>query len=257
MGRITRFWLNRMIFSGAPYVGSADFGPINIRCQKPVLIPRPETAHIFARLSSTILSSVPSLTSSSRPSAPLPVLDLCTGTACIPLLLAHLNPLLTAVGIDNSAAAVTLGGANAKALGMEERVNVRYGNVFAESTRWLGREGKVGLVVSNPPYIPFKEWEQLPTSVKDWESPTALLGDGKKDGEGLAFYERIAEMMPDLLLEEGEMEKKGWKGVPRVAVEVGLGQARKVEEIFRSGQIKKTEVWQDQFGMERMVVGWS
>lgn len=257
MGRITRFWLNRMIFSGAPYVGSADFGPINIRCQKPVLIPRPETAHIFARLSSTILSSVPSLTSSSRPSAPLPVLDLCTGSACIPLLLAHLNPLLTAVGIDNSAAAVTLGGANAKALGMEERVNVRYGNVFAEPTRWLGREGKVGLVVSNPPYIPFKEWEQLPTSVKDWESPTALLGDGKKDGEGLAFYERIAEMMPDLLLEEGEMEKKGWKGVPRVAVEVGLGQARKVEEIFRSGQIKKTEVWQDQFGMERMVVGWS
>ncbi|AUB27810.1 S-adenosylmethionine-dependent methyltransferase [Cryptococcus neoformans] len=238
-------------------LGSADFGPINIRCQKPVLIPRPETAHIFARLSSTILSSVPSLTSSSRPSAPLPVLDLCTGTACIPLLLAHLNPLLTAVGIDNSAAAVTLGGANAKALGMEERVNVRYGNVFAESTRLLGREGKVGLVVSNPPYIPFKEWEQLPTSVKDWESPTALLGDGKKDGEGLAFYERIAEMMPDLLLEEGEMEKKGWKGVPRVAVEVGLGQARKVEEIFRSGQIKKTEVWQDQFGMERMVVGWS
>ncbi|WVO20197.1 uncharacterized protein IAS62_001490 [Cryptococcus decagattii] len=238
-------------------LGSAEFGPLNIRCQKPVLIPRPETAHIFTRLSSTILSSVPSLTSASRPSEPLPILDLCTGTACIPLLLAHLNPLSTAVGIDNSPAAVSLGGANAKALRMEERVKVRYGNVFAEPARLLGSEGKVGLVVSNPPYIPLKEWEQLPKSVKDWESPAALLGDGKKDGEGLAFYERIAEMLPDLLLDEGEMEKKGWKGAPRVAVEVGLGQARKVEEIFKSEQIKKTEIWQDQFGLDRMVVGWS
>lgn len=140
---------------------------------------------------------------------------------------------------------------------MEERVKVRYGNVFAEPARLLGREGKVGLVVSNPPYIPLKEWEQLPKSVKDWESPAALLGDGKKDGEGLAFYERIAAMLPDLLLDEREMDKKGWKGIPRVAVEVGLSQARKVEEIFKSEQIKKTEIWQDQFGLDRMVVGWS
>ncbi|WVQ79091.1 hypothetical protein IAT38_001185 [Cryptococcus sp. DSM 104549] len=245
-------------------LGSTDFGPLTIQCRKPVLIPRPETAHLTTRLSSTILSSVSPLTSSSRPSSPLTILDLCTGTACIPLLLAHLNPLSTAVGVDNSPAAVSLGMLNIKELGMKERVKVRYGNVFGEAFDLLGGPGeqgrqKVGLLVSNPPYIPWREYEQLPASVRDFESPSALLGDGPdKTGDGLKFYDRIGALLKDLLLEEERMEAAGWKEIPRVAVEVGQGQAKAVSEIIRgSGVIGRTEVWEDQYGVERMVVGWT
>ncbi|ODN76632.1 hypothetical protein L202_05279 [Cryptococcus amylolentus CBS 6039] len=239
-------------------LGSIDFGPLTIKCKKPVLIPRPETAHIFTLLSSSILSSVPSLTSRDRPSSPLTVLDLCTGSGCVGLLMAHENLMAEVTGVDNSPAAVALAGANVRDNELGERVDIRYGNVFGLPQGLLGGKGKVGVVVSNPPYIPLHEWEQLPKGVREYESPAALLGDGKKAGEGLAFYERIAEILPELLQSEEEMEGKGWKGIPRVAVEVGLGQARKVEEIFKKSEVVgRTEVWKDQYGVERMVVGWS
>ncbi|WVN90749.1 uncharacterized protein L203_105992 [Cryptococcus depauperatus CBS 7841] len=239
-------------------LGSTDFGSLSIMCRKPVLIPRPETAYIFTLLSSTILSSISPLTSSSRPTSPLPILDLCTGTGCISLLLAHLNPLSTIVGVDNSPAAVGLGGANVKQLDLTERVKIRYGNIFGPVDNLLEGEKKVGLVVSNPPYIPLSQWEQLPKSVRDFESPLALLGDGRQEGDGLTFYERIADILTHLLMEESQLREKGWEGIPRVAVEVGLGQAKKVENIFQACEkVKRTEIWNDQFGVERMVVGWS
>nr|XP_031862911.1 uncharacterized protein CI109_001385 [Kwoniella shandongensis]KAA5529983.1 hypothetical protein CI109_001385 [Kwoniella shandongensis] len=249
-------------------LGNTDFGPLTILCKRPTLIPRPETAHIFTQLSQHILSSIPPLTSASRPSEPLSILDLCTGTGCIPLLMAHLNPLSTATGLDNSPAAVSLGGVNAKKLDMHERVDIRYGNIFGPSKRLITRPGdlggakKVGMVVSNPPYIPYEEWKDLPRSVREYESPAALLGDGTKGqlGKGLKFYERIAEILSDLLIEEEELAGKGWKGIPRVAVEVGKGQARDVEDILRGsngGVVGRTEVWNDQFGVERLVVGWT
>ncbi|WVQ74630.1 hypothetical protein IAR50_004231 [Cryptococcus sp. DSM 104548] len=239
-------------------LGSTDFGPLTIQCRKPVLIPRPETSHIFTLLSSSILSSVPSFTSPDRPSASLPVLDLCTGSGCVGLLMGYENVMAEVVGVDNSPAAVALAGVNVRGNGLEERVDIRYGNVFGAPAGLLGGKGKVGVVVSNPPYIPLDEWEQLPKGVREYESPAALLGDGRKAGEGLAFYERIAEILPELLLNEQELAGKGWKGIPRVAVEVGLGQARKVEEIFKkSDVVGRTEVWKDQYDVERMVVGWS
>ncbi|WVF65797.1 hypothetical protein IAT40_000534 [Kwoniella sp. CBS 6097] len=305
-------------------LGSTDFGPMTIKCVRPVLIPRPETAHCTTLLSDRILSTIPRLTSASRPSNPMDVLDLCTGSGCIALLLARLNPLLRVTGVDNSPAAVALGMANAKALELDDRVAVRYGNLFASSTggllpdsgstgtksaasspatnhrsmspraRFLASEfvdqtnansisttasnessakRKVGLVVSNPPYIPYEEWKSLPASVREYESPSALLGDGditkgngrlnlsrSVQGKGLKYYERIAEILPDLLIDQEMLEKDGWVNVPRLALEVGKGQAQDVQDIVlrqSGGMIRRTEIWKDQFGVERFVVGWT
>ncbi|KAK8861596.1 hypothetical protein IAR55_002419 [Kwoniella newhampshirensis] len=249
-------------------LGSTDFGPLNLLCKKPVLIPRSETAHIFTLLSQSILSSISLLSSAARPKEPLSILDLCTGSACIPLLMTHLNPLCTVVGIDNSPAAVALGNANVQKLQMSERVKVRYGNVFSDpEALLLGAQlregGRIGMVVSNPPYIPYDQYQDLPRSVRVYESPSALLGDGLRHyepGRGLKFYERISQVLEDLLVEEEKMVNQGWSDIPRVAVEVGLGQATEVEDILRSskgGVVGRTEVWKDQYGSDRMVVGWS
>ncbi|OCF43362.1 hypothetical protein I317_02800 [Kwoniella heveanensis CBS 569] len=336
-------------------LGSTDFGPLTIKCVRPVLVPRPETAHCTSLLSQSILSFIPPLTSASRPKAPMDVLDLCTGSGCIALLLARLNPLLRVRGVDNSPAAVALGMANAKALDLDDRVTVRYGNLFADPpggllpdsgwtrsapaplssaassrtssasvpapgsttstssinarrhegssprSRFLASEyvseqqadmfkiksqqglssnrRKVGLVVANPPYIPYDEWKDLPASVREYESPSALLGDvdgggrtltgtaaAMQGGKGLKYYERIAEILPDLLLDQETLEKDGWGNpsdrgqIPRLALEVGKGQAQDVVDIVRSrsgGMIGRTEIWKDQFGVERFVVGWS
>ncbi|WVW80163.1 hypothetical protein I302_102140 [Kwoniella bestiolae CBS 10118] len=251
-------------------LGTTDFGPLTIQLRRPVLIPRPETAHLTSQLSSLILSSIPPLTFRERPTAPLNILDLCSGTGCIGLLLAKLNPLSRVTGIDNSPVAVQLGMINARDLDLGDRVKSKYGNIFKDPSLLLsthnsekveaGDDGRYGLIISNPPYIPYSEYQALPPSVKNYESPSALLGDGldAKEGKGLKYYQRIAEILPDLLAEEEQLEKKGWKGIPRLALEIGQGQAGDVVEIVRSGgRIKRTEVWRDQYGVERMVVGWS
>ncbi|WVQ64935.1 uncharacterized protein L199_003105 [Kwoniella botswanensis] len=243
-------------------LGTTDFGPLTIQCRRPVLIPRPETAHLTQQLSSLILSSIPPLTSRDRPSAPLNILDLCSGTGCIGLLLAKLNPLSSVTGIDNSPVAVQLGMINARDSHLDDRVKFRYGNMFTtDPTSLLSTGGKYGLIISNPPYIPYSQYQILPASVREYESPNALLGDGvdDKEGKGLKYYERIAEILPDLLLGQEELEAKGWKRIPRLALEIGQGQAGDVVEIVKSskgGLIGKMEVWKDQFGVERMVVGW-
>ncbi|WVR03799.1 hypothetical protein IAU60_000794 [Kwoniella sp. DSM 27419] len=238
-------------------LGSTDFGPLTIKCLRPVLIPRPETAHCTALLSDRILSSVPPLTSASRPNKPLDILDLCTGSGCIALLLAQLNPLSRVRGIDRSPAAVSLANANTQALGLQDRVTVRYGNLFSDPLALLPESRKVGLVVSNPPYIPYREWKALSPSVRGYESPSALLGDGEVDGKGLTFYERIAAILPELLVDQADLEEAGWTGVPRVALEVGMGQAQDVVDILkRGGLVNRAEVWKDQWDVDRFVVGW-
>ncbi|WRT65716.1 uncharacterized protein IL334_002664 [Kwoniella shivajii] len=247
-------------------LGSTDFGPLTIKCRRPVLIPRPETAYIFEKLSSAILSSIPPLTSSKRPTKPLDILDLCTGTGCISFLLSRLNPLSKVTGIDNSPAAIQLAMMNNQELGMTDKVTVKFGNLFKDPATLLPLDGsKVGLVVSNPPYIPYDQYQNLPSSVKHFESPSALIGDiDKQDGQvkgkgkGLEFYERISEILPDLLADQGQLEQVGWKGIPRTAFEIGIGQSEDVMDILKSSNvIGRTEVWKDQFGIDRMVVGWN
>ncbi|PAV18811.1 S-adenosyl-L-methionine-dependent methyltransferase [Pyrrhoderma noxium] len=68
--------------SGEPLqyiLGTQPFGPLDIRVRPPVLIPRTETEHWTIRLSEILIQNLPQ--------RPLRILDLCTGSGCIPLLL--------------------------------------------------------------------------------------------------------------------------------------------------------------------------
>lgn len=211
--------------------GDTDFGPLTLTCRAPVLIPRPETAHIIEHLAGVL------------PPRPLRVLDLCTGSGCISLLLAHLRPTLTAVGVDISPHAVSLARENIAALGMEERVRVIQADILDPSFPEFVREevGGVDLVTANPPYIPQAEYDALPSSVRAFEDPRALLAGAPPGGEdGTAFYAHIANIAPSLLT-EGE-------GV-RIAVEIGAGQGKAVASLLPG----RTEVVQDQYGRDRMV----
>ncbi|GMK55696.1 hypothetical protein CspeluHIS016_0207520 [Cutaneotrichosporon spelunceum] len=212
-------------------LGDTDFGPLTLACRAPVLIPRPETAHIIEHLASLL------------PSRPLRVLDLCTGSGCIPLLLAHLRPDLIAVGVDISEDAVALSNENIAALGMEDRVRVVLADILSPSFPGFVRDelGMVDLVTANPPYIPRVEYDALPNSVRAFEDQRALLAPAPPGGEdGTAFYAHIAQIAPSLL-KEGE-------GL-RLAVEIGAGQGPAVAALLPG----HTQVVQDQYGRDRMV----
>ena len=251
-------------------VGTTDFGPLTLRTKAPVLIPRPETAYITELFASHLLEQ---RTGSSEL---LKVLDLCSGSGCIALLLKHLlGNQIGITGRDIARQAIALAYENAQMLGMD--INFQHGDIWGNVSEW----GRVDVLVSNPPYIPRSEWDGLEEGVKGFEDPAALIGDpsdlpsvahllgepiGKTreryhdtDGRGLAFYRRIAEILPTILTPGAELTAKGWRNPPRVAVEIGYNQGAAVEAIFAEnsrGIIKRTEVWKDQYDVDRMVVGW-
>lgn len=249
-------------------------------CRPPTLIPRPETAHIFTRLAERILSSGPSPSISQG----LRVVDLCTGSAAIPLLLSKLlgAQCQAIVGYDYHDSAISLAKDNIEKLaaegdaGQTKDIKVYQADIFekyfarqilSNMNTTISEEAgqlklsKVDVLVSNPPYITRQDWQNLPVSVKEFEDPRALIGDLGTDHtspqarKGVVFYERIAELVPDILSSPASVEQRGWKDLPRVAVEIGEEQGEDVKSIFGNVGIK-CEVWKDQYERDRMVIGW-
>ena len=205
------------------------------------------------------------------PQNPIAMLDLCTGSGCIPLLLCHLWPpgSVHAVGVDISTDAVQLASENAQLCGISVTTDdaatctsAKSENTFLPLLANIRDPSFVlsaalhppfHLVTSNPPYITNADYEKLSPSVKDYEDPRALLGDpdaansGANSGKGLTFYHEIAKMAS----REGFLTSDGI-----VAVEVGVDQAQDVEDIFQAeGGLRRTELWKDPWGIQRVVIG--
>ncbi|CAK1361197.1 Release factor glutamine methyltransferase [Cercospora beticola] len=94
-------------------LGSEYFGELEIRCRPGVLIPRPETAASTSHLAHIVSTEWGSIAAEKKP---LRVLDLCTGSGCIPLLFHHEfysheqnnSKQLEMVGVDISSDALSL-----------------------------------------------------------------------------------------------------------------------------------------------------
>ncbi|KAJ7091206.1 S-adenosyl-L-methionine-dependent methyltransferase [Mycena epipterygia] len=218
------------------------FGPLTIKLRPPVLIPRPETEDWTIRLAELLHPT---------PARPISVLDLGTGTGCIPLLLCHLLPAGTvrAHGVDISSDAVKLAAENAALCGFSASPADTSRNMFQPiqssflDPRFpqllVGVDPPFDVVTSNPPYI--ADNCKLPSSVIDYEDPKALFGGP----DGLDFYHAIAALVG----------RKGFLNADGVvAVEVGEGQAECVQKIFKSTAQMKTEIWLDPWKIKRTVV---
>ncbi|KAH7911994.1 S-adenosyl-L-methionine-dependent methyltransferase [Hygrophoropsis aurantiaca] len=235
-------------------LGTTPFGPLELLTRSPTLIPRPETEDWTMRLANVI---------SPTSNRPISILDICTGSGCIPLLLCHLWPpgSTRAYGVDISPAAIRLSIDNAAKceIPAPTHISERFSrNTFLpvlhdifDADFWTSLHPPFDVVTSNPPYIPHHEYEQLPASVKDHEDPKALLGDppGSSNQDGLSFYEHIAF----LIGQKGILKDNGV-----VALEVGQGQADAVEKILhKTSGLRKTEIWKDPWDKHRVVVGYA
>jgi release factor glutamine methyltransferase len=190
------------------------------------------------------------------------MLDLCTGSGCIPILLAHKWPRgsIQAHGVDISPEALSLASENAadhQILPSTDRAST--GNTFDVTQADILHESFASavlpklrppfdLLTSNPPYIPINEYNALPPSVKDYEDSRALLGDPVGEDRGLTFYRQIAKLVSS----HGILKHQGL-----VVLEVGKGQAGEVKGILENeGRIMfETEIWKDPWGVERVVLG--
>lgn len=141
------------------------------------------------------------------------VLDIGTGSGCLPIFIAHEVPEARVTSVDISPGALTVARENARRVGVADRIDFLEGNAFEA----LSPDKRFDLIVSNPPYIPSGEIGQLEPEVRDFDPRLAL--DGGSDG--LEFYRRIAIQAADRLKSGG-----------RLMLELGHDQAAAVTEIL-------------------------
>ncbi|ERS95555.1 HemK family methyltransferase [Sporothrix schenckii 1099-18] len=170
-------------------LGTQPFGPLDLLCRRGVLIPRPEPEAYSMHLADLLLQERARESSHGALQAPITILDACTGTGCIALLLyARLRQRAEAarrapvrvVGVDLVPAAVSLARANAVRNGLasgqegsstassRSASSVRFvqGDLFADDD-WLhepavqnllqqtdgAQSPRLDVLVSNPPYV--------------------------------------------------------------------------------------------------------
>lgn len=257
--------------------GDAPFHPLPapLIIRPPTLIPRPETEDWVAHLASVLAAHLVNSPVSARP---FRILDIGTGTGCIPIGLAFglsaspsaIMRSVELVGVDITDSAVQLANENVARLSpmlpesTRLSISVHKGDVFADdaAAALLGAEGEgFDLVVSNPPYIAPADFDALDPSVKNWEDRGALVGermstpaDDEDQRAGLVFYRRIVQLLPKLLRSPLPADSaSGNAAPPAVVFEVGAGQAESVKGMLEAATYE-TEVRRDQWGLDRVVI---
>lgn len=160
-------------------IGTQPFGEIEVKCRPGVLIPRWETEEWCGEL----IRCLKKLNGDGGGcgGGVLRMVDVCTGTGCIPLRIASEVEGVHVTGIDISDEAIALSEENQKHNGVpSERVLFRKGDMFDVPPPHEQQDDEsVEVVTSNPPYIPLRDYRaaRLERSVKLYEPELALVGD--------------------------------------------------------------------------------
>ncbi len=220
--------VNRLLV-GEPlaYVlGQWDFYGMTLQVDRNVLIPRDDTCAM------TELAVRQALF---LPEAPR-ILDLCTGSGCIGLALAHQIKDARVTLADISLDALAVAKKNIALTRKTGRVSCYQADALKEPEAFLGQ---FHMIVSNPPYITTQEMHQLPVSVRDYEPHLALHGGE----DGLIFYRAIAANFRKALKPDGYL-----------CFEFGMGQGDAVCQILLENGYTILERARDFNDRERAVI---
>ena len=205
----------------AKIIGSKDFWKSSFIVSNHTLDPRPDSEVIIAAALELLLQK------------PYSFLDLGTGTGCLILSLLQEFPQAKAIACDISPQALKIAKTNAENLGLSERIE------FLQNNWADGLKQKFDLIVSNPPYIPTKDIEDLSSDVKNYDPMLAL--DGGEDG--LAPYRYLADQILDLL-----------NPCAYAILEFGFNQSELVEEIFEKKGYKIHKIIKDLNNIKRAII---
>lgn len=201
----------------------AWFCNLAFKVSRAVLVPRPETEELV-RLVSAFLQK-----------QRLGVLDIGTGSACIPIALLVKNNEINVTAIDVSEEALEIAKYNAAL----HNCPIECKQIdFLDESWWMYLE-KTDVIVSNPPYIPEVDKELLDTNVSRYEPHLALF---EPSGQALIFYHKIAKFAKTHLNEEG-----------KIFVEIHEDFGKQVLQIFIDAGYE-AELKKDMFGKDRFVV---
>lgn len=205
-------------------IGFADFMGEKFIVNPSVLIPRDETEILVRKAIDIIDSNNLKM-----------ALDVGTGSGCIACMIAKYTNCQI-IGLDISTDALNIALDNASRLNLFNKAIFRKSDVFSNV-----RDGeKFDIIISNPPYIPIKEKENIQKEVT-FDPEIALYA---KDTNGVEFYERITAEAPRILNSNGYL-----------AFELGVNQADCVANIMCKNNFTVIEIEKDLAGIDRVIVG--
>jgi len=219
-GAYQELLLRRLEFEPMQYLlGEQEFYGLSFSVSPGILIPRPETELLVE----AVLARV---------SGAFRVVDVGTGSGAIAVAIARERPLAEVTGVDVSLAALEVAAGNAERNGVRVR--------FLESDL-LGavRGERFDVVVSNPPYIPVGDREEMHPEVTRFEPEGALFAGVY----GMDVYERLVPEAAGVLMAGGLL-----------ALEIGFGQRELVGELLRGWD--DVEFLEDLQGIPRVALGW-
>jgi release factor glutamine methyltransferase len=200
--------------------GTAAFGPVTVHVGPGVFIPRPETESLLEWAVGQPLSRRPV------------IVDLCTGSGALAVALSKNWPDARVIAVDDSEDALAYARCNTAGTPVELiEADVTRAGLLAEL------EGRVDLVVANPPYIP--DGAALEPEVAEYDPPHALFAGP----DGMAVIDRIVELAARLLRDGG-----------RCAIEHDdTTSARTVEAFTRTARFVDVTARHDLTGRPRFV----
>lgn len=210
-------------------LGKTNFFGYDFIVNSKVLIPRQETELLAEKVIEDVKSS--SLKK-------VTVFEIGSGSGCLSIALAKSlqkeNVEVNIFSIDISKDAVDVSNENLRLNNLDEKT-IRF---FVKDIFEIEKLNKnFDYIVSNPPYISQKDYENLNIEVKEFEPKISLTDDS----EGLNFYEKIFMIASD----------KTFSG--KVFCEIGFGQMNSVEKILLKNNFSKYKFYKDYSNIDRII----
>ena len=210
-------------------IGETEFYGLTFKVNPSVLIPRPETEELVEWILSDLRKSKISIEG-------LKIIDIGTGSGCIPISLKKNLPEAQLYALDISTEA--LGVSKQNAAFNQTMVNFIQADILNLLNEQLTDE-KFGIIVSNPPYVTDSEKQQMLPNVLEHEPHLALF---VPDNDPLIFYKAIADFT---------LKHSDTNGSLYLEINENLGE--ETVQLLKHMGFKNIELRKDLSGKDRMI----
>lgn len=205
-------------------LGETEFYGLKFFVNNNVLIPRPETEELVQ----LILNDISKETK-------LSILDIGTGSGCIPIAIKKSNAQLNVFALDISTNAITVAKQNA----LQNNVEVTFFEADILNFDEAVFPNKMDIIVSNPPYVCKSEMGFMQANVLNYEPHLALF---VADDDALLFYKAIADFALRRLSPNGKLY-----------FEINEAKGLQVADMLLKKGFQNIVLKKDMFGKDRMI----
>ena len=217
-------------------IGKTEFYGLPFAVNKHVLIPRPETEELVAWVvsESSRFKTFNTSTKQTTETKQLKILDIGTGSGCIPISLKKQLPFAKISAIDISNDALTVAKKNA----VLNNVDIHF--ILQDILKTVALDQHYDIIISNPPYVRELEKKELKNNVLKNEPHVALFVENDNP---LIFYSKIAELAKKYLNKNGLL-----------FFEINQYLGTETIDLVNKKGLKNIQLKKDMFGNDRIIV---